>query len=361
LIVAFNLLLLSLVKHQVAPMVSEKEKYLTKEQQLIALVQSKVGNRYVGDDCARLPGNLLVTSDTLVERTHFILVKEEARLKDLGWKSMAVSLSDIAAMAGVPRYALIAITMPENLSRQHFAYLYQGLIDCSKRYKTDIVGGDITKGTVLSITITVIGEANERGCLLRGGAKPGDVVVVTGDFGASKAGLKMLLDDKSLKQIQGNIAVDDIDGHHFSNCLASHNRPLPRLEESWALVNETGSRGALMDASDGLADALAQISRASEVGMTIDLQKVPIKGETAVVAKMYGEAPLDWALYGGEDYQLVACLPEKTWQTWLNRNKDKAIPFQAIGRATSSGKVELMLGNEQGPELDLRRCFQHIA
>ncbi len=352
---------MSLVKRLVVSMVSEKQNYLSKEQKLIKDVRSKIGERFLGDDCARLPGNLLVTSDTLVEGTHFILQPERASLEDLGWKCMAVSLSDIAAMAGYPRYALVAITMPDRLTRRHFAHLYNGLIDCSKRYQTAIVGGDITKGTSLTITITVIGEVNEKGCLLRDGAKPGDLVVVTGNFGASTAGLRLLLDNKK-KWKTGEERVNESTAEcDFSDCLAIHNRPVPRLQEAWALVNETGSCGALMDASDGLADALAQIAKGSCVGMIIDLNQVPINAQTIAIAKVYGQDPLDWALYGGEDYELVGCLPEATWRAWCNKGNINAIPFQPIGRVTDSRGVELMFGKKQGPQLDLRRCFQHLA
>jgi thiamine-monophosphate kinase len=328
------------------------QNYLSNEQKLIEDIRSKIGNRFIGDDCAKLPGNLLVTSDTLVEDTHFILEQEKARLESLGWKSMAVSLSDIAAMAGHPRYALVAITMPDKLSRRSFAHLYNGLVECCKHYKTAIVGGDITKGALLSITTTIIGEVNQNGCLLRNGAKIGDVVIVTGDFGASKAGLKLLLDRDQAK-INARAAR-----RQFYACLSAHNRPVPRLAEAWALVNEIGSRGALMDASDGLADALAQISRKSNVGMRIDLDKIPIQVQTTALANLYKDEPLDWALYGGEDYELVACLSEEAWQVWCNKAKP---PFQAIGKVTDTNEIELMFGKKEGPRLDLARSFQHLT
>jgi thiamine-monophosphate kinase len=350
LIVAFNLFPLRFVKRAILSMVSEKQNYLSNEQKLIEDIRSKTGTRFIGDDCARLPGNLLVTSDTLVDGTHFILEQNRAKLENLGWKSMAVSLSDIAAMAGHPRYALVAITMPDQLSRQSFSHLYEGLLDCCKHYKTVIVGGDITKGAILSLTTTVIGEVDGNGCLMREGAKVGDVVVVTGHFGASKAGLTVLLHPSKSK---------GPDHSRWRASLSIHNRPEPRLPEAWALVNQTGSRGALMDTSDGLADALAQIARKSNVGMEIDLSKIPISAETIALANLYGEDVLDWALYGGEDYELVACLSEKTWRAWCSRANIAAPPFQAIGKVTNTNEIELMFADKKGPSLDLRRSFQH--
>ncbi len=318
---------------------------LNREQKLISQIKSLVdaGGRFIGDDCAILPGNLLTTTDTMVEQTHFRL--DSTSLNDLGWKAMAVNLSDIAAMAGLPEYALIALSAPENFyTSNKVLALYEGLHACAKHYKTSIVGGDITRGSSLIITITILGRAGQSGVLQRNGAKAGDIVLVTGDFGASAAGLQLLTDNSS----------------SFQHCLDKHRRPQPRLKESQTLIEKTGSRGALMDTSDGLADALAQIARASNVGMQIDLAAVPVHSQTKKFASQANLDPYELALYGGEDYELVACLPKSVWEVWQRRSPETASAFQAIGTVNDTNNIQLMFGNEAAYELDLKRVFQHI-
>ncbi len=327
--------------------------FLNKEQKLIARIKDILGpaGRFIGDDCAVLPGKMLVTTDTLVEKIHFSL--DWTGFTDLGWKALAVNLSDIAAMAGKSKYALIVLSAPEELYLDDkIISLYEGIKACAAQYNTLIVGGDITRGQCLSITITVIGEANDAGVLMRNGAKPGDVVVVTGDFGASGAGLRYL-------QKSGQVA-NQVSGH-YEHCLQQFLCPSPKLIEASLLVETIGSRGALMDASDGLADALLQISQASNVGMQIDLKAIPIHEQTNQFALQNALDPLDLALYAGEDYQLVACLDHKKWQIWQKEYPAQANSFQQIGTVTDSKNIQLMFGNEEGHKLDPKRIFQHIA
>jgi len=320
---------------------------LNREQKLISQIKNLVGasGRFIGDDCAILPGNLLITTDALIEQTHFSL--NSTSLNDLGWKAMAVNLSDIAAMAGLPEYAVIALSAPEAfyISNNVIA-LYEGLQACADHYQTSIVGGDITRGPVLAIIITIVGRARQSGVLRRSGAKAGDVVLVTGDFGASVAGLRLLTENNFFS---------------FPYCLEKHRRPQPRLTEAAALIEKTGSRGALMDTSDGLADALAQISQASSVGMQIDLAAIPMHADTRSVASQANLDPYDLALYGGEDYELVACLPKAVWQAWHNQSPESAKAFKVIGIVNDTDNIQLMFGNEPARQLDLKKVFQHIS
>lgn len=331
---------------------------MSQEQQLIESIKAMVGTRFLGDDCALIAGGNLLSTDTLVEGTHFII--EKCKFNDIGWKAMAVNLSDIAAMAGRPRYALVAITMPPRMKQSDFTELYEGIVDCASRYRTTIVGGDITRGPVLVITITILGEVSDNGCLMRGGAQVGDVVVVTGHFGASRAGLALLTDSEAKSHETVNFK-----NNKFSVCLNQYFRPIPKLIESWAFVKHTGNRAALMDASDGLADALAQIASASRtaashIGMHIYLDSVPIHDETKEAAKLFKQDCHTWALYGGEDFELVGCLPEPVWRSWQKAEPNSACSFKAIGKVTDSGKVELFVDDKPAPKLDLAKCFQHI-
>jgi thiamine-monophosphate kinase len=319
---------------------SDQKGFFTREQELVKSIKDWTGSPFIGDDCAVVPDGVLLTTDTLVEGTHFLWPLISPR--DLGWKSIAVNLSDVAAMAGRPRHLLVSITVPQYLDKVAFRELYEGMIECSKTYGTQIVGGDLTKGPVLSISVTVQGQVHENGCLLRSGAQPGDLVIVTGDFGASRAGLWLLLNQAE------TIA-------NFPQAMAAHVHPLPRLCEAWSMVRRTSGRGALMDASDGLADALSQICRGSNVGMDIDLEKLPINAETIAIAQLAGADPVDWALYGGEDYELVGSVQESIWQDWV---EDK--PFKMIGIVTGTDEINLKYGEKAYPQMDLSKCFEQI-
>jgi len=338
--------------------------FLNKEQKLIARFKALIGSsgRFIGDDCAVLPGKMLVTTDTLVEQTHFRL--DWTNFVDLGWKAMSVNLSDIAAMAGTPKYALIVFSAPEKLYlSEEIISLYEGINSCARQYKTAIVGGDITRGANLSITITIIGQSHESGTLLRSTAQIGDVVVVSGDFGASAAALRLLQlnTEERTETVNATSSAFVIKHLQYEHCLQQFLRPNPKLEESWSLVEQTGNRGALMDTSDGLADALLQISQASNVGMQIDLHAIPIHEQTRRFAEANKIDPMELALYGGEDYQLVACLPENKWLDWQKESPIAANAFKKIGIVNDTKDIQLMFGNEAAYKLDPQRIFQHIS
>lgn len=318
----------------------------TPEHRLVERIKSWTGSRHIGDDCAILPTGLLVSTDTLVEGTHFRL--ETTSLADLGWKAVAVNLSDIAAMAGRPRHLLISVGFPSAMSEHAFEALYAGFLDCANAYRTRIVGGDLVRSRDLMLSITVMGDAHEHGVLTRQGARPGDVIVVTGDFGASGAGFYMLEN-----AVEGSTTT-----RKYGYCINRHRRPLPRLCESWALNRAAAGRGALMDASDGLADALAQIAKSSNVAMRVDLGNVPVHDETFETAQKAGRDPLDWVLYGGEDYELVACISDESWKKLNGIDHN---PFKAIGIVEKGEGVSFTNGDKSGPQLDLDKCFQHTS
>src|SRR5579885_3060320 len=142
---------------------AEQPPKLTSEQKLIEAIKSWVGESFIGDDCAVLPGRALVTSDSLVEGTHFSL--SWTSLADLGWKAVAVNLSDIAAMAGRPRHLVVNLTMPPGFALRQCRELFLSMAGCARAYRSDIVGGDLTCGPLLVLSVTVLGEAHERGCL----------------------------------------------------------------------------------------------------------------------------------------------------------------------------------------------------
>ena len=293
-----------------------------------------------------LPRQQLATTDTLVEGTHFLT--SISSYEDIGWKSVAVNLSDIAAMGGYPEHLLAGITLPPAFTREQFSRLYTGIIDCANTYKTRIVGGDLTAGAGLVLGITLLGSWHENGCLKRSGAEPGDLVIVTGDFGASAAGFWYL---------QNEMNKEPSVRPRFPHACDAHRRPIPRLSEGWSLVKRADTRGALMDASDGLADALSQIASASNVCLEVDLELVPVHAETRALAQIAGVDPQTWVLYGGEDYQLVGCLRKEIWDNWSG---ELAPQFTVIGRVGEGRGVKLKLGEAEYPELDLGKSFQQI-
>ncbi|MBX9666213.1 MAG: thiamine-phosphate kinase [Candidatus Obscuribacterales bacterium] len=324
----------------------------TREHRLIENIVEWTGSRLIGDDCAILPQGRLVSVDSLIESTHFNLSTTD--LSDLGWKSVAVNLSDIAAMAGRPRQILISVGFNPSMSDADLKKLFCGMAECARTYRVQVAGGDLVKSPFLAITITVIGDGHEHGILRRSGARPGDIVVVTGDFGASRAGL-FLLEEGCKTRVDQPVSIDR---KNFGYCINRHLKPMPRLCESWALNRSAFGRGALMDASDGLADALFQISRASGWGMQIDLKKVPVHQETVAVAKKAACDPLDWMLYGGEDYELVGCISSSAWSR-LNELSGESNPFTEIGRVQENREMQLLLGQDPGPALDLEKSYQH--
>jgi len=316
----------------------KKSRFLTKEQELIAAIKDWTGERLIGDDCALLPYGQLVTNDALVEGTHFLV--PEMSFEDLGWKSLAVNLSDIAAAAGRPRYAVVSLVLPSHIGKPQLRELYAGMVDCGRAFHCRIVGGNLASGRQIVVSTTVIGDVHEKGVMARSGACAGDIIIVTGDFGASAAGLWML---------QHNQAG-------FSYCLQRHVRPAPRLCEGWFLVRQTAGRGAMMDTSDGLVDALVQIADASAVSMEIDEAMLPIADETRKVARLAKADCLNWALYGGEDYELVAAVKPEDWQA-MQSSSD--CPFRAIGKVTAGDEVGLRLSDGSRQTLSLEGTFEH--
>jgi thiamine-monophosphate kinase len=239
----------------------------------------------VGDDAAVLApgsGELVVTTDALVEGTHFSLAATAAR--DLGHKAIAVNLSDLAAMAASPRYAVCALTLSDRVDAAWTMELFGGMRECCDEYALWLVGGNLARGSEVSIAITAIGEVAPGRAVLRSGAGPGDRIVVTGRLGGSAAGLR-------LASKRGGWSADERDA------IVRHDRPTPRVGEAAVLARHGAT--AMIDLSDGLALDLARLCRASGVGATIRIRGVP-----ADPLAEPGEV-----LGGGEDYELVATLP----------------------------------------------------
>jgi thiamine-monophosphate kinase len=256
----------------------------------------------IGDDTAVLRQSadkyLLATCDVQVEGRHF--VRSRATPFQIGRKSLAVNLSDIAAMGGTPTYALVSFGLPGELDVEFVDEVYRGLADEAQRFGTAIVGGNMSGAAEIFIAITLCGEADPQHVLLRSGAKPGDVVLVTGSLGAASLGVDVLLAER---EIPVRAAARDA-------VLAAALTPTARVAEG-RLIARSGLAGAMCDISDGLAADMGHICDQSRVSVRLFAEPLPIANATVEVATAMGRDPLDPALHGGEDYELLVTAPRE--------------------------------------------------
>lgn len=288
----------------------------------------------IGDDCAVWPPrdghDLLVSNDLLLEGVHFEL--ETTPLTDLGYKVLAVNLSDIAAMGGEPRFATLALGLPGLPTP--FIPLVDAFVDAANAHGVVLAGGDTCASSHgLVISVTVFGEVPRGQAVARTGARAGDGVYVTGTVGDSAAGLTLL---KQAGPPPAGVSEQALDG-----LKRRHLRPSPRCREG-ILLREEGLASAMIDVSDGLAQDLGHILTASGVGADLEAEAVPL----SPMLREYGTAcdsdPLEWALYGGEDYELVFTVPEKRERELYARIGSGAIQAARIGTVTAGPERRLL-------------------
>lgn len=254
----------------------------------------------VGDDVAvlRTSGErlLLATCDIQLEGAHFL--RDRITPTQLGRKALAINLSDIAAMGGTPKYALISLGLPPETEVATVDELYAGLRAEAEGAGVAIVGGNMSRSPRgLVVDIFLLGEVAPEHLMLRSGARPGDAVLVTGTLGDAAAGLALLL-DKALRP----------DEAHAASVKAAFLTPTPRLAEGQAIAR-TGLATAMIDLSDGLASDIGHICERSQVGVRVWAERLPISLAAREVAALAGRDPLEWALAGGEDYELCFTAP----------------------------------------------------
>ena len=249
----------------------------------------------IGDDCAAIeipgPDYLLWTVDTLVEGVHFDLAY--TTLAQLGWKSLTVNLSDIAAMGGDPGSALLSLGWPPDRDRREALAFAAGLAQAAREYGVAVIGGDtVASPGGLIVTVTLTGRVPAHQMLRRAGAGIGDLIFVTGPLGEAAAGLKILRQGLELPQELKEALTE------------AQLRPRPQLRAGRLLAQE-GLATAVIDTSDGIATDLYHICRASGVGARIPAAGVPVSPRVEAAAPYLGCNPLDLALFGGEDYLLL--------------------------------------------------------
>ncbi|MBE9012566.1 thiamine-phosphate kinase [Pseudanabaenaceae cyanobacterium LEGE 13415] len=307
------------------------------EQGLLKRVQAFCPSAIVGDDAAVLPitpgQSIVITSDVLVDGVHFS--DRTTPPESAGWRAIAANLSDLAAMGASPLGITVGLGLPKTTPVEWVERLYQGMSDCLAEYGGAIIGGDICRSTVITLAITAIGQVDPNHVIQRSTAQPGDAILVTGNHGSSRAGLEMLLNNDTAPE--------------RASLVRAHQYPIPRFD-----IPTISTRVSGMDSSDGLADAILQICRMSKVGANVDRASVPI--DPALKQWVSEEQAIEWALYGGEDFELVLCLPFEQAERWLKQVKGAAI----VGKITADPIVQLIDSGE-ARSLNLDQGFQHFS
>jgi len=272
----------------------------------------------------------------MVEDVHFLA---KAQGYDVGYKLLASNISDIAAMGGVPRYAVVTLVAPVATSVAWLDDLYIGLRACALEYGVAIVGGDTSRGEKIMLSVALLGEVTPGRELLRSSAKLGDLVCVTRPLGGSAAGLEIVL---------GHAHPPE---HFAQEALACHYRPRPQVAAG-LLIASLGGRCA-NDISDGLASEAHEVALASDVAIEIDSEKVPQTAATLFIARAVGKDPLDFAFYGGEDYALLFTVPKHVWPA-----VQAALPSACVVGVVQAGQGVFVRRGES--VLPLARGYTHF-
>jgi thiamine-monophosphate kinase len=298
--------------------------------------ETTVLNR-IGDDAAiwqpSRSNRSVITTDALVEGVHFRL--DTMSLEDAGWRAMASNISDLAAMGSRPVLATISLGIPAGAATEDVLELYRGMLAIASEHRCTIAGGDITRSDRWFVAITAVGEVRPSNVKGRGGARPGDVIAVTGPLGGSRAGLH-LADNV-------NMLAADL----RNEALQAHRRPRPRVAEGRFLAASKHVH-AMMDVSDGLSTDLLRMCAQSGCGAVIE--HVPVAACASAVALARGEEPDAYALAGGEEYELLAAIDRRAFGYLSTRfHKHFGRPLLAVGRMREGSGAFTSKGGREEP------------
>ncbi len=295
----------------------------------------------IGDDAAVWHTDdsiQIATTDALIENVHFTL--NNISWRELGWKALAINLSDIAAMGGLPRYAIVSLGLPGDAEVESLSELYEGMSELARLFNVAVVGGDVVAAPIVMLSLAVMGTAET--VLTRSAAVPRDQIAVTGLLGASAAGLLMF---------QRGLKFDD---KTASSLRESHVKPYPRSVEGQILARNEVK--AAIDISDGLVGDLAKLCKASGVGARIFTNEIPIH---PLVCTAFKDDSLCLALSGGEDYELLFT---GSMEVIAKVKGLMPCPITVIGEITSNEPGRVRLFDEHGSEVKLKReGWEHFA
>ncbi|MEM0010312.1 MAG: thiamine-phosphate kinase [Candidatus Bathyarchaeia archaeon] len=286
-----------------------------------------------GDDVSAIPVGgenvVVLKTDMLVGRTD---VPPGMSLRQAARKAIVMNVSDFAAKGIRPIAALVSLGLPSDLTEEDVREIASGLSDGAEEYGVYIIGGDTNESSDLTICCMLVGFSDRRRIIRRSGARPGDIVAVTGLFGRTSAGLKILLEGLSPPE------------HIRRPLVESVLMPRAKLKEG-LLLADLEALTASIDSSDGLAWSLHELSDASGVGFLIE--NVPVAPEVEEFAREYGLDPLDLSLYGGEEYELVVTVKPEIWDKAKNALSSAGAQLIEIGRAIAEKKIEAIINGRR--------------
>jgi thiamine-monophosphate kinase len=304
----------------------------------------------IGDDAAVVAGVRgeleVLTTDAVVEGVHFDL--GFSSFADVGYKALAVNVSDVAAMGGSPRLALLSLILPERLKVADLDGLVEGFAEMASESGVTVAGGNIARSPApLVVDVTAVGSVRPRRILTRSGGRAGDSLYVTGTIGAAAAGLGWLR----------QYGAGATEPPEVAGLTARHRRPVPRLRVG-SILGRTRTASACMDLSDGLADAVTAIARASGTGAIIEASALPILDAARQWFAAQGRDPVVAALVGGDDYELLFSVPprrEGRLRTVVRQSR--GVPMTRIGELTSAPAILL---KTDGASESLPSGFAHF-
>jgi thiamine-monophosphate kinase len=316
----------------------------------------------IGDDAAVIEPERnrleVLTTDVVIEGVHFD--RAFCDPASIGHKALAVNLSDLAAMGAAPRVALLSLGLPGSLPFADLEAMLRALVDLATRHKVTLIGGNVARSPgPLFLDVTVTGTVKRRRVLTRSGGRVGDALYVTGSLGAAAAGLVWL----RRKTEEAGRAATVAPSEAVKDAVERFLRPQPRMRFG-LIAGRTRAASACMDLSDGLADAVRQLARASGTGAVIEAEALPIHPGAAEIlsgeSKLSGReaAPLQAALSGGEDYELLLAVSRRSLRRFLAVQRLAGIPATRIGTLTAGADLVL---RRDGVDEPLPAGFEHFA
>ena len=282
----------------------------------------------IGDDAAvfkQTNQSILTAVDTFVENIHFIKDKTMST-KQLGYRCLAVNISDLAAMGAVPRFYLVSVVIPRNWEELDVLNAFDGLSQLAKKHQMDLIGGDTVSGDTFVLSVTVIGYADEEKVRYRSDAKVDDIVFVTGTLGDAGIGLDILLNDLKI--------------NNQSYFINRHQVPEPRVTFT-QLLNKI-DRLSLNDISDGLSSELNEIAKASNISIMINDKDIPVNKE---LKKLSDNQQIKYKYSSGEDFELVGTTSKKNWNQIKQAAKKAGILVTKIGQVVTSTNEQVFVDN----------------